>query len=345
MGEYRTSHEEALPPTAREKRAWVWKTLVTVVLVCAAIGYGGHRMQLNRYAPATGYVTTEQYAEVRAPVAGRVTAIHAGSGDTVSAGMLLVQLDDAEQRGAEAEAQVGVHKAEAELAYREADLADRRREYDSRIASAKLALDYAGERIEITRKLTEKGLASSRELADDAYKLKQAEAEHSRLSHGDTSLDGRQVEIFRQERAARLEAVLRAHAAVEARAVCAPLDGRLLRHPFFVGEVVRPDTLLYEVFGGPQLVLKLRVPERYAAKVMPGQPLRAQLRSFKTILGDWVHGTVVEARDVIQTEGPQAYRVVYCSFDPGGRVVQPGTTADAEIRIGRSSFWAALLGL
>ncbi len=345
MGEYRTTRGQALPATAKEKHTWIWRTVLAVLAVCAAVGYGGHRLQLDRYASATGYVTTERYAEVRAPVAGQVTAIAAGSGDMAAAGDLLVQLEDTEQRAAVAEAEVAVRKAAAEIAFREADLADRRREHDSRVAAAKLTLDYARQRIDLTRKLAEQGLASGRDLADDTFKLKQAEAEHNRLTRVDTTLDERQIEILRRELDARREAVSRIRAACDARAVRAPIDGRLLRHTFYVGEVVRPDLLLYEVFGGTNLVLKLRVPERYAAKVAAGQPVRAELRSYKTLLRDWVRGTVVEARDVIQTEGAQAYRVIYCSFDPEGRDIQPGATADAEIRFGRSSFWAALIGL
>ena len=195
----------------------------------------------------------------------------------------------------------------------------------------------------MARKSTTKGSASH--IAVDDLTQKQAEAEHDRLTHVDTSLDERQNEILRRELEARKEAVTRIRAACDARAIRAPIDGRLLRHTFYVGEVVRPELLLYEVFGGTNLVLKLRVPERYASKVAPGQPVRAELRSHKTLLRDWVRGTVVETRNVIQTEGAQAYRVVYCSFDPEGRDIQPGATADAEIRFGRSSFWAAVIGL
>ena len=113
MGEYRTTRGQALPATAKEKHTWIWRTVLAVLAVCAAVGYGGHRLQLDRYAPATGYVTTERYAEVRAPVAGQVTAIAAGSGDMAAAGDLLVQLEDTEQRAAVAEAEVAVRKAAA----------------------------------------------------------------------------------------------------------------------------------------------------------------------------------------------------------------------------------------
>lgn len=345
MGEYRTTRGQPLPATAKEKHAWLWRSLVTILVVCVVIGFGGHHLQMTRYASATGYVTTEWYAEVRAPVAGQVKLIAAGSGDRVTAGTLLVQLDDDEQRAAVAETEIAVRKAAAELAFREADLADRRREHDSLVAGAKLTLDYARQRIDLTRKLAEQGLASGRDLSDDTFKLKQAEAEHDRLSQVDISLDERQIDILRRELDARREAVTRIRAACDARSIHAPIEGRLLRHTFYVGEVVRPDLLLFEVFGGTNLVLKLRVPERYASKVAVGQPIRAELRSHKKLLHNWVHGKVVETRDVIQTEGAQAYRVIYCSFDPEDRNIQPGTTADAEIRVGRSSFWAALLGL
>jgi multidrug resistance efflux pump len=345
MGEHRTTRGEPPPPTAREHRRWLWRSLAITVLTLGGIGAAGAYIQLDRYAPATGYVTTLEYAEVRAPVASPVLRIVAGSGDSVKRGDLLVQLEDASERAALGEIEREVRKSEAELAFREAELAERRRLQDSQIEAARLALDYARQRGELTRQLAAKGLASGRDLADDAYKLQVAEADYRRLQAFDATLDNRQVEVLRQDVAARREAVGRAAAAVDARAVRAPIDGRLLRYTFYAGEVVRPDTLLYEVFGGTNLILKLRVPERYATRVTTNQLVRAQFRSDRKLLTPWVRGCVTGVRDAIQTEGPQAYRVVYCSFDSGDRAMPPGATADAQIRISRSSFWASLLGL
>ncbi|NLL82876.1 MAG: HlyD family efflux transporter periplasmic adaptor subunit [Lentisphaerae bacterium] len=345
MGQYRTTRGEALPATRREKKSFLWRTLAILLLLIGGTAVGGHYLQLNRYAPANGYVTTEIYAEVRSPVAAQVVDIKHFSGDAVTAGEVLLRLDDEEQRAAVAEAEAAVRKAEAELTFREAELADRRREHTSLVESAKLALDYARQRIELTSKLAEQGLASGRDLADDTYTLKQAEAEYERLSKADTTLDERQIEVLQREHDARKETVVRMRAAQDLRSVRAPINGKLLRHTFYVGEVVRPDLLLYEVFGGNELILKLRVPERYAAKVMVGQPVRAELRSHKTLMRNWVYGVVAEARSVIQVDGSQSYRVIYCSFDPKGREIQPGTTADAEIKVGRTSFWEALLGM
>jgi len=345
MGELRTTRGEPPPPTARERRDWFWRSLLLTFLGLAALGVTGAQIRLERYAPASGYVTTVEYAEVRSPVASQVVRIGALSGDAVRRGDLLVQLEDTAERAALAEAADEVRKKESELIYREAEAVERRRLRACAVEAAQLAQDYARQRVELTRALVAGGTASARDLADDVYRLQVAEADCRRLQGGDAALDDRQTDILRQDVAARRQAVSRAAAAVNARAVRAPIDGRLLRHTFFAGEVVRPDTLLYEVFGGTNLILKLRVPERYATRVAAGQPVRIQFRSDRSLLAPWVPGRVTDVREVIQTEGPQAFRVVTCSFEPGARNLPPGATADARIRIGRSSFWASLLGL
>jgi multidrug resistance efflux pump len=345
VGEHRTTRGEPPPATVSERRSWFWRTVAGVVLFLALLAAAGALLKLDRYAPATGYVTTEEYAEVRAPVAGPVARIAVTSGARVRQGDLLVQLEDAAERAAVAEADAAARASAAQLALREAELAERRRQQACQIESARLALEYARQRDALTRRLADKGLASGRELGDDAYRLQVAESEYRRLREADTTLDERQVEVLRQELATRREAVGRARAALDARAVRSPADGRILRHTFYAGEVVRSDALLYEVFGGTNLIFKLRVPERYATRVAAGQPLRAELRSYRSLLRQWVPGRVQVVRDVIETDGPQAYRVVYASLETGGRDVPPGATADAQIRIGRSSFWASLLGL
>lgn len=345
MGEHRTTRGEPPPATARERRSWLWRSLALAVLILTGIGLAGTWIRLDRYAPATGYVTTDEYAEVRAPVAGQIVRVAAQSGDRVKRGDLLVQLEDASERAALAEVEHQVRKSEAELAFRAAEIAERRRLQACQIEAARLALDYARQRVELTRQLVAKTQASERDLLDDTYKQQVAEADLRRVQAVDATLDERQMEILRQDTAARREAAGRAAVAVAARAVCAPLDGDLLRYTFCAGEVVRPDTLLYEIFGGTNRILKLRVPERFATRVATNQEVRAQFRSDRRLITPWVRGRITGMRDVIQTEGPQAFRIVTCSFETGDRLMPPGATADAQIRISRSSFWASLFGL
>ncbi len=344
MGEYRATRGEKPPPTVRERRSRRLRVTFSLTAGLLLAGFAGHAVRVERRVPASGYVTTEPYAEVRSPVAGQVARILRFSGEQVPEGELLVQLEDAAERARLAEAENEARRSVAELALREAELAEQRRERQSRIAAAELTLEHARKRLEATRQLFEKGLASGRELMDDTYKVRLAEAEHRRLQQFDDSLDEQRIAVLRQVVAARREAVAQARAAVEQRAIRSPLTGRLLRHTFYVGEVVRPDMVLYEVFGGDTLIFKLRVPERYATRVATNQLMRAQLRSDKRLLRRrWLHGRVIEVRDAIQADGTQTYRLIYCAFDPAGLAPPPGTTADAQISVGRGSLWDCLL--
>jgi multidrug resistance efflux pump len=232
---------------------------------------------------------------------------------------------------------------EAELALRTAELARRRRQQDARREAARLALEHARACLALTQ--ARGADATGRELADDRYAVQAADAA-CRALEADAGLDEQELEVARQTLDARRRRVARTQAAAEARAIRAPIEGRLMRHTFYVGEVVRPDTLLFEIFGGTNLILKLRVPERYATRVTAGQSVRARFRSDRAFWSPGAVGRVLAVRDVIQTDGPQAYRVVTCSLDPVDRPPPPpGTTADAQIHIGRSSFWASLFGL
>ncbi|MDD5705132.1 MAG: HlyD family efflux transporter periplasmic adaptor subunit [Kiritimatiellae bacterium] len=346
MSDYRSTKGEKPPATGRERRSLRVRVFLTVSLGSVLILAAGHWIRLNRRVPASGYVTTSDYAEVRAPVAGQVTRIAVSSGAQVKQGDLLVQLEDAAERALLAEAESELQRSQAELALREAELAEERRDRACRVAAAALSLEHARKRLETTRQLSEKGLASGRDLMDDTYRVQLAEAEHQRLQAYDATLGERQIAVLRQTAAARQEAVARARANLAARAILAPAAGRLLRHTFYVGEVVRPEMVLYEVFGGDELILKLRVPERYATRVATNQQVRAQLRSEKTLLlRHWLYGHVAAVRDAIQSDGQQTYRVIYCPFDPRGLEVPPGTTADAQVRVGRASIWQILFDL
>jgi len=345
MGHFRSIRGEQIPLTPLRRRLKRLRSFLVFCLVLAGIGAAGWHFELDRYASAGGYLTTDEYAEIRPAVAGQVTAIHAVSGQRVEKGAPLVQLDDTLQRSDAAEREKALLKSEAELALREAELADKRRQTELQIEAAELTRERAGARLEITRQLAERGLAAARELNDDEYQLKAAETELRRLRAFDATVDEREIDVLRREAEVRQEALNRARADLERMTVRAPIDGLLSRYTFYLGEVVRPDTLLYEIFGGTNLVLRLRVPERYATKIKPGQPVRAALTSEKTFPPNYLHGEVQYLRNVIQSDGTAGYRLVYCSLDTGDREVPPGSTADADITYGRANFWVVLFGL
>lgn len=343
MGEYRSTTGEKMPSTTRERRRRRLKVTVGLLIGATLLWFAGNHIRVTRRVPASGYATSSFYAEVRAPALGQVTTIEQTSGAEVTAGDVLVRLDDAVERTLLAEAESEMRRSEAELAYREAELEEQHRERTNLIEVAAMTLEHARKRLEITEQLGGKGLASSRDIMEDNFRVRLAEAEYRRLGETDFKLAERQLAVLRQTLQSRQEAVARARANLEAKTIRAPIDGMLFRHTFFVGEVVRPDTVLYEVFGGGDHVLRLRVPERYATRVATNQPVRLQLRTTRRALSrKWLYGHLVHVRDAIQSEGNQTYRVLYCAFDPEGLPVPPGTSADAQIEVGRTSLWLTL---
>lgn len=343
MGDVRTTTGEKLPPTATERRSRKWRLGLSVLGVLTVVGLLGFVIHVPRYAPATGYATTAGYAEVRAGTTGKVAGIAVTSGAQVRAGDLLVQLEDKEEQAVLAEARTQVSKGEAELAYRETAVADGARQHANRLKSAELDVEHARKRLEVTRQLHAKGLASGRQLSDDEYGLAKAEETLRALREIDLTVEVRQLEVLRREVEARKETLARAEAALAQRAVRAPRDGRIVRYTFYPGELVRPDMVLYEVFDGEVNTLKLRIPERYATRVKPGMRVEAQLGSYRTLLPTRFQGSVDILRDVVEGDGTRNYRVAYCSLVRGGREIAPGTSAEARIRVGRSSLWMVLL--
>lgn len=343
MGDVRTTTGEKLPPTATERRSRKSRIVVSVLLALAAIGLLGSVIHVPRYAPASGYATTAGYAEVRAGTTGKVAEIAATSGAEVKQGDLLVQLENEEEKAAFAEARTQVAKGEAELAYRELAVADGARQHANRLKAAELDVAHARKQLEVTQQLHAKGLASGRQLSDDEYRVAKGEEALRALREVDLTVDVRQLEVLRREVDARRESLARAEAALERRAVRAPRDGRVARYTFYPGELVRPDMVLYEVFEGEVDTLKLRIPERYAARVRPGMKVEAQLGSYRTLLPTRFKGRVDLLRDVVEGDGTRNYRVAYCSVDRAGHDIAPGTSAEARIRIGRSSIWMVLL--
>ncbi len=343
MGDVRTTTGEKLPPTATERRSRKWRVAGSMTLVLAGIVLAGTLVQVPRYAPASGYATTSGYAEVRSAITGRISAILATSGEDVRQGALLVQLEDDTERAALAEARTQVAKGEAELAYRQSAATDHERQHLNRIKAAEMDLAHARQRLEVTRQLHSRGLASGRQLSDDEHGVAKGEEAIRALREIDMTVEARQLEVLQREVETRQEVLARAEAALAQRSIRAPRDGRIVRYTFYVGELVRPDMVLYEVFEGEVNTLKLRIPERYAARIRPGMKVEAQLGTYRTLLPTRFKGTLDILRDVVEGDGTKNYRVAYCSFHRAGREVAPGTSVDARIRVGRSSLWMVLL--
>lgn len=340
MGEYRSTRGEKPPETHVEKKRKALRNWGRALLIIAVLAAAAKFIQVPRRVPASGYATTSPYAEVRSPITGTITSIEASSGMTVKAGDVLLRLSDEIQKAALQRAEIEADRTRSELAFREAEYADQLRSHSNEVQVAVLALEYARKRLEITKQLVNEGVSTKRDLMTDEYQVAQCELSYRQLSGKDMVVGRRQVEMLRRQLESATAAVRSATADLEARVVRAPVDGIVLKHTFFLGEVARADQVLFEIFGKEKTLLRLKVPERYATRISNGLPVRAQFRSSKRLVRrNWIPATVDEMRDVIQAEGNETYRVIYCPYEVSGNKVPPGTTADAEILLGKVPLW------
>lgn len=345
MGDFHVTSVGDMPVTPKESRLRRKRVLAAISFAFFFILLAGFVIPINQYVRALGYVTADQYAEIRPSRAGRVEKIFAQSGTRVKQGDLLLQLDSSEEQAVLEEAKSRAQKAEAELTRREAEIMEEKKRLIEDIAVVNLRLSNVVSRLERTRELFTKNFVSEAALEDDILKEKLTRAELGTLTNKDLSVYDKQIYVLRRELEARHDAMEGAEVNFRTREIRAPISGQVLRYEFVVGEMVRPETVLFEIFGGDRLILKLRIPEQHATRVAAGNRYSAMLSSYRGLKGIYFEGTVERLRNVIQSEGQQTYRVIFCSFDPRNYNVPPGTTAEAKIYCGKTCLWFFLLDL
>ena len=345
MGDYRATTGEPALTTPQVRRRRRMRRLTVTLLLLALIVAAGSLVRVERRFLASGYVTTELYAEVRPAAVGTVAEILVKTGSTVTQGEVLVRLDMAEEQAAVDEAQRLVLQTESELARRQAEIDEEKRRHQEQIAIARLRVRNTTAKLARAQELLEKGLLAGSVMEDYTLAGQLADAELDSLLKKDQTVYDKELAARREEVAARREALLRATARVNLKVIRAPVSGQVLRYEFVVGELVRPDNVMYEIFGGDRLVLKLRIPERYAARVAEGQRYEAELTSYGGLAPVWFEGRVEALRNAIQADGQKTYRVAYCDFNPGRRQVSPGTSAEARVYYGKVNLWRYLVDL
>ncbi len=344
MGEYRNTKGQKPLETDFEKKKKALRNGLRFFLFFAAIAAAMIFIKVPKRVAATGYATTSPYAEVRSPISGIVMSIDVKSGDLVKKGDLLVSLYDEPEKAALLSAKLEAERAKSELDFYNAQYAELMRSHSNEVQIASLSLKYAEERLGMTRQLTEKGLASIRDLMADEHQAALARLTFRQLSEKDMTTGRKEIEMLERKLASAEAGIESAETNLEARRVRAPSDGMLFKHTFFVGEVVRSDQILFEIFGDKEKLLRLKVAERYATKISEGMAVRAQFRSAKKFLShNWVCAEIADMRDIIQSEGNNSYRIIYCPYKDPDFDVPPGTTADADIMLGKVPLWRFII--
>ncbi|MED5387885.1 MAG: HlyD family efflux transporter periplasmic adaptor subunit [Pseudomonadota bacterium] len=222
---------------------------------------GAHTPRIQLF----GRVQSPRAASLTAVVTANVAEIPVRAGSKVSAGALLIQLDDTEAALARDRARAARDEAAAQLQ-------TTRLRYQSdrkNLALEKRLAQLAEDNLQRLQSLRGKQLVSQTQL-DQAEEAK-ARADLS-LSQRQLSVNDFENELARMEaRLASAEAQLQqAELDLERTRVEAPFDGTVTQIPVAPGERVRPGEPLISLFADAELEVRAQIPDRYLPAVRDG---------------------------------------------------------------------------
>lgn len=221
--------------------------------------------QPSTLAPVTtlyGQVTSPSFASLVASVTANVLQVPVLPGQSVDAGQLLVQLDDAEARLALAQAESRALDAAAQH-----QLEKQRQNSDrAQLKREKELTALAQKSFQRSRDLFAKGLISQSQFdtAQDQY-ARQASA----LENRELSIRQHKARLQALEAAAQSAqtAVAQAKLDLSRTTVTAPFAGRIVEVPVAVGDRVRNAQTLATLFNPQALEVRALIPNRYLATV------------------------------------------------------------------------------
>lgn len=260
------------------------------------------RRTLVQLVETAGNLDVRRRVEVPAPVAGRITEIHAQARQEVNEGDLLATLDERA-----AALSVRTAKASAEAA-------------QGRVAQAQAALDAARQVEARAQRLHDKGLASQQELAD-------ARAEQQRARAA--------LDAARAERKVAAEQVASAELGKSLGKIVAPASGVVLRAPERVGAAVGPDQGPLFVIGAPLSTMRIDalVGETEIALVEPGRKAEVLVQALP---GRTFSATVERIGiDPKRENGVVQYPVTLLVDNQDGALL-PGMSARVRMEVARA---------
>ncbi len=275
--------------------AWWWRGDAVDVYVAT-------RQDLVQSIVATGQVITPKRASIGAEATSRVEAVLVEQGATVKRGQPLVQLDNADEKAAVAQAEAAVQQAVA----RQKQIATSARPAaQETLRQARANLLQARATFDRTKDLVGRNFVSKAQLDDAQRNLDVAESQvrAAEVAVATASSGGGDVTVADAARTQALAALGVAQARLDATTLRAPADGVLVARSVEPGGIAQAgkELLALAPLGETQVVvnvdeknlgkLALGLPALVSADAYPGQSFRAELAYINPGI-DTVRGTV-----------------------------------------------------
>ncbi len=264
------------------------KRALVVILILAAAGFGAWRVVGSRATDtrlrASGTVEANT-AKVGSTIGGRVAAVHAREGQTVSAGAPLVSLETDLL-------DLSVREQQALIAQREADLARALKgPRDEELSRGRIEWAAAETDRKRLQALFDDGVIGRREY--DAAQVREATARESlrQLENGSRREDVAVAKAALGRERERLDYLLRQRREME---ILAPFAGTVEVLDLRPGDIVGAAQPVAEILSAEDLWVRVYVPEPQLGRVTLGQKVSVGIDSHPERT---FSGTVVEIRD------------------------------------------------
>lgn len=333
-------------PPRTVKPHFRWKLiLLLLVLIFAGV------LTASLYVPATlkiqgvGYISTDDDVELRPSVEGAIANIFFHDGARVHPGDLLIQLVADVQTAAYEEAQSDLKAKSAQLKETQMNLDLKKSRREAQIFQSEQELTLAKNRLKRMQNAAKSGGGFSRsELEDTQLKVSVLTSRLSELNLPYDELDEQQLSVIKEQVSAAQKRVLLHKAQCAARQIRANMSGEVYFNRFEVGEVVKPEHVLGQIFDTSAWVVKLRVPERYLGRVKVGMQVQIETAAYWTWQHGYLKGKITRMIPVVDTQatGDGVFYVEAAIPHPAYEL-QPGMTATAWIDAGQAPILMTLI--
>ncbi|MBN1555528.1 MAG: HlyD family efflux transporter periplasmic adaptor subunit [Phycisphaerae bacterium] len=347
MNDTASNNEKTKPRPPRTKRSrWTPRRVMLVLLVllagCAAAAW---MVPTTRWVRAEGYVITDEEAEIRPSVEGAIESWSVKNGDQVRQGDVLVRLKCEVHKAA-------LDRAVSERNVAEAKLANLKKEQEMDELKRKEAIFRAeqilkGDQETLDRmEASQTGAVSRLELSNARLKVEVAKSNLAELRLDPSDAMAKEVQVLRKQIEAARKAEKLQAAEIELRTIRAAVNGEVQLHRFEVGEVVKPDHVLGQVFDTSRWIVKLTLPERALAYVRENQPVRVELSAYPAWRYGYLQARVQEVQRVVtaRATGDGVFYVEAVLDDPGDKKLTPGMRVSAEVNAGETNWILRLFG-
>ena len=332
---------------SRRRQLWTGIAVATLAVVLLAAFASRQRDTRVLAAQATrqtivstvdtnGIVEPLNNFQAHAPISAVVREIAVHEGQTVKAGELLLQLDDADARAQEARAMAQVRAAEADLdALRAGGTREEVLTHQTQLQSAKAELDSSQRSLAAMQRLEQQGAASAAEVKEAQNRVNAAQAQVNLI---EKKLSSRfaQPEIARAQ--AQLDQANAAHAAavdlLRQSNVRAPRAGTVYSVPVRQGQFVNAGDLLLQMADLNEVQVRAFVDEPEVGRLHQGQEV---LVTWDALPGKRWKGQIIRVPATIVTRGTRNVGEAISRVDNSNGSLLPNVNVTVKIVTNREA--------